>query len=86
MARVYRFGTSISGWRVLWSRINPFVERMDMPTLAANLIRAVRINSIYQIKTEESLADLLIQPYVVQFVSLDFAAYESVAEIGYQMA
>jgi predicted acylesterase/phospholipase RssA len=86
MAQAYQFGASISGWQVLWSRINPFAERMRVPALAANLIRAVRINSIYQIKTKESLADLLIQPDVKHFASLDFAAYEPITEIGYQAA
>jgi predicted acylesterase/phospholipase RssA/CRP-like cAMP-binding protein len=85
-AEAYHFGPSISGWQVLWSRINPFVKRIHVPSLAANLIRAVRINSTYQIKTEQSLADVLIQPDVAQFASLEFAAYESISEIGYQAA
>jgi len=85
-SEAYHFGPSISGWQVLWSRINPFVKRIHVPSLAANLIRAVRINSTYQIKTEQSLADVLIQPDVAQFASLEFAAYESISEIGYQAA
>ncbi len=86
MAQAYQFDASISGWQVLWSRINPFAERMRVPTLAANLVRSVRINSIYQVKTEESRADLLILPEVENFASLDFAAYEPITEIGYQAA
>ncbi len=84
MAEGYEFGTSISGWRVLWSRINPFAKPIQVPSLAANLIRALRINSIYEIKSKQSLPDLLIQPDVAQFAMLEFAAYESITELGYQ--
>lgn len=86
MATGYEFGTSISGWQVLWSRINPFAQRLQVPNLAANLIRALEINSIHQKKSMLEAADLLIEPDVRGFASLDFAAYEAIAEAGYQAA
>jgi predicted acylesterase/phospholipase RssA len=86
MATDYEFGTSISGWQVLWSRINPFAQRLQVPNLAANLIRALEINSIHQKKSMLKVADLLIEPDVKRFASLDFAAYEAIAEVGYQVA
>jgi predicted acylesterase/phospholipase RssA len=86
MATGYEFDTSISGWQVLWSRINPFVQRVQVPNLAANLIRALEINSIHQNKSMLEVADLLIEPDVTRFASLDFAAYEAIAEVGYQAA
>jgi len=85
-AQAYQFGASISGWQVLWSRINPFVKRIRVPTLGANLIRSLEINGVYQIKSKQSLADLLIQPEVKQYPILAFAAYRSIADAGYQVA
>lgn len=82
----YQFGTSVSGWQVLWSRINPFVKRLPVPTLGANLMRSLEVNSVYQIRSQQGLADLLIQPEVKQYQILAFAAYESIAEAGYQAA
>jgi predicted acylesterase/phospholipase RssA/CRP-like cAMP-binding protein len=82
----YEFGTSISGWQVLWSRINPFVKHMHVPTLAANLIRSLEISSVHQIKSQQSFVDVLIQPDVKRFGMLDFADYEAVAQVGYQAA
>jgi predicted acylesterase/phospholipase RssA/CRP-like cAMP-binding protein len=85
MAKAYEFGPSISGWQVLWSRINPFARRIHVPNLAANLVRTLEVDSVYLLKSTQSLADLLIQPDVKQFASLDFAAYESISEIGYEV-
>jgi predicted acylesterase/phospholipase RssA len=86
LTEAYQFGPSISGWQVLWSRINPFIKRIRVPSLAANLVRALEVDSVYLLKSTQSLADLLIQPDVKHFASLDFAAYEPISEIGYTAA
>jgi predicted acylesterase/phospholipase RssA/CRP-like cAMP-binding protein len=86
MMEVYQFGSSISGWQVLWSRINPFVEPSSVPNLAVNLMRSMEISSVYRIKTTETQADILIQPNVVGYGMLDFDCYEPIIEIGYQAA
>jgi predicted acylesterase/phospholipase RssA/CRP-like cAMP-binding protein len=86
MVKEYEFGPSISGWQVLWSRINPFARQIQVPNVAANLVRALEVDSLYLLKSTQSLADLLIQPDVKQFASLDFAAYESISEVGYTVA
>jgi predicted acylesterase/phospholipase RssA/CRP-like cAMP-binding protein len=85
-AEAYHFGTSLSGWQVLWSRVNPFYERIQAPSLAANLVRSLEISSASQIMTGERLADVVIKPDVSQFGMLDFAAYEEISEAGYQAA
>jgi predicted acylesterase/phospholipase RssA/CRP-like cAMP-binding protein len=86
MSTRYEFGPSISGWKVLWSRINPLAERIEVPNLFANLVRALRINSTQQTKSMPGLTDLLIEPDVKEFASLDFGAYQPIAEVGYQEA
>jgi predicted acylesterase/phospholipase RssA len=82
----YQFGPSISGWQILWSRVNPFSEPIHAPALATNLMRSLELSSVHQIKTSETLADILIQPEVKGYAMLDFASYESIIEIGYQAA
>jgi predicted acylesterase/phospholipase RssA/CRP-like cAMP-binding protein len=86
IAKEYEFGPSISGWQVLWGRINPLARQMQVPNVAANLVRALEVDSLYLLKSTQSLADLLIQPDVKGFASLDFAAYEAISEIGYMVA
>jgi predicted acylesterase/phospholipase RssA/CRP-like cAMP-binding protein len=78
------FGESISGWRVLWSRINPFGQRIHVPTLASTMLRTVEVNSLYQRRTVERLADVLIEPDVSDFSFLDFAAYREMEQRGYE--
>jgi predicted acylesterase/phospholipase RssA/CRP-like cAMP-binding protein len=86
MAAAYKFGANLSGWQVLWNRINPFAERMVIPALTANLTRTLELNSVYKVKSEETLADLLIQPDVSKYSSMDYAAYEAIIEAGYREA
>ena len=84
-AQAYRFGSSISGWQVLWNRINPS-KRVQVPTLATSLIRSLEISSVHRIKSQRKFVDVLIQPDVRQFGLLDFSSYESIAEAGYRTA
>ena len=80
------FGESISGWRVLWSRVNPFGRSLRVPTLAGTILRTVEVNSLYQRKAAEQLADVLIEPDVADFNFLDFAAFRELERCGYEAA
>ena len=82
----YEFGPSISGWRVLLRRLNPFVPNMRAPSIYEILIRTMGINTAYRQPLTQHLADVLVQPPVGQFRPLSFAAYETIAELGYQTA
>lgn len=78
------FGDSVSGWRVLWSRVNPFAQPIHVPTLAGTMLRTVEVNSLYHRKVAEQLADLLIEPDMRDFNFLDFAAYREMEQRGYE--
>jgi len=85
-AEAYQFGPSVSGWQVLWRRINPFVEPMRGPSVGHTLVRCQHINSLYHVKEMESLADVLVQPGMSEFSGMDYASYESIIDAGYQAA
>jgi predicted acylesterase/phospholipase RssA len=84
--RNYQFGPSISGWHVLWSKINPFIPSQRVPSIFHTLVRATEINSVYRLPTIEGLANILIEPPVERFRTLDFGAYEEIMEVGYRAA
>ena len=84
-AQAYEFGSSISGWQILWDRIRRS-GRAQVPTIGASLVRSLEISSVHQIKAQQQYVDVLIQPDVRRFGLLDFGAYESIAEVGYQAA
>jgi predicted acylesterase/phospholipase RssA len=84
--RAWDFGPSISGWQVLWSRLNPFAKRMRVPTLFETVTRATVMNSRSRLRSVMDLADLMIEPDTSQFASMDWSAYRPIAEQGYQAA
>lgn len=84
--RYYDFDTSISGWRVLFSRINPFRKPLRSPSLVGTLLRTLEINSVHRAKEEEALADLLIYPDVKAFASTAYDQYADIAAVGYETA
>jgi predicted acylesterase/phospholipase RssA/CRP-like cAMP-binding protein len=84
--RAWDFGPSISGWQVLWSRLNPFVKPMKVPSLTNTLVRALDLNSAYRIHSTQHLADLLIEPQTSQFGIMEWSSYEQLIEAGYQAA
>jgi predicted acylesterase/phospholipase RssA len=57
---------------------------MNVPNIGSTIIRSLEISSVHRVKTEESLADLIIEPEVMHFGTLDFADYEEIIELGYQ--
>ncbi|HQF70749.1 MAG TPA: hypothetical protein PLH39_05665, partial [Promineifilum sp.] len=50
------------------------------------ILRTVEVNSLYQCKAAEQLADVLIEPDVADFNLLDFAAIRALEQRGYEAA
>jgi predicted acylesterase/phospholipase RssA/CRP-like cAMP-binding protein len=84
--RNYRFGPSVSGWDILWRRINPFAQKLRAPSLFGSIMRTVEINDAYRMKSPafQHVADLLIHLPLEQFRTLDFDSYAAIIECGYQ--
>ncbi len=82
----YDFGTSLSGWQVLLSRINPFADRIRIPRIAETLLRATDIKSIERLNEARRSLEVLIEPNVRSISLLDFKSYEQISELGYQEA
>ncbi|MCO5179084.1 MAG: patatin-like phospholipase domain-containing protein [Candidatus Promineofilum sp.] len=80
----YELGESLSGWRVLRNRINPFATRLHVPSLPSIMLRTVEVNSLYHRKEAERLADILIEPDTRGYNFLDFAAYRALEQLGYE--
>lgn len=80
----YELGESLSGWKVLRSRITPFSRSMRIPTLPGILLRTIEVNSLYHRKEAEQLADILIEPDTRDFGFLDFDAYKTLEQRGYE--
>jgi predicted acylesterase/phospholipase RssA len=82
----YRFGPTLSGFRVLWSRISPFGRTVKAPSLLGILTRSTEINSAWRARSEDFRrhADLLVEPALGRFRVLDFDAWEKIRGEGYE--
>jgi predicted acylesterase/phospholipase RssA len=81
--RDYQFDGSVSGWRILASRLNPFSKSIRAPSLIGTVLRSMEINSVYQNRIRRSQAEVVIYPDVKRFSGLDFGAYKPIIEEGY---
>jgi len=82
----FNYGTSLSGWHALASRINPFARKIRIPRLVETLLRSTDIKSIIRLNETKSMLDVLIEPDLSAIPLMEFKSYERVSEIGYKAA
>ncbi|MCE7987704.1 MAG: hypothetical protein DYG89_41600 [Caldilinea sp. CFX5] len=86
----YDFGPSLSGWQLLWQRLNPLAcrngKRLHAPSLMSILLRTQEFHGVQQVRTTQGLADLLIEPPVAHLRIDNFDAYQAVHDLGYAAA
>jgi len=82
----YDFGTSLSGWRVFLSRLNPFGPRIRNPRIAETLLRSTDIKGIGRLNATRAMIDVLVEPDVRDIALLDFKSYTRISDIGYAAA
>lgn len=80
------YETSISGWRLLWQRLNPFARREPVPTLGQIMMRVAIINDAQHIQVARSLADFYMRLELGGYGMLEFGALEPIAQAGYRSA
>ena len=84
--QAYSYGSSLSGWQVFLSRINPFKDPLRAPRIIETLFRSADIKSFQRINETRELLDTLIVPDVKDFALLDFKSYPEISDIGYEEA
>ncbi len=84
--REYDYDTSLSGWKILWSRLNPFSKPLRTPSMLRTLTRASEINGIRTSRQQEALVDLMITPNVKGFSFTDYEKWRELAQVGYDAA
>jgi len=82
----YNFGPSLSGWQVLFSRLNPFAAEIKAPTLIDIVGGIVHSNNRYRLNEVWRSADLLIRVPVEAYGLLEFEKYAELIETGYTAA
>lgn len=85
-SRQYNFGPAVSGWQVLWSKVNPRGEPMQVPALMSLLIRSATLNSDYLTRLARQQSDVLIEPDISPYGTLEFEKYAEIIEVGHREA
>src|SRR5262249_2124290 len=87
MQHEHPYRDSISGWRILWSRLNPFTQTLAVPNIAAVLQRSAELASV--VMQREALLrgiDLYIRIPVQRFGMLDFHQASDIIAAGHRAA
>ena len=82
----YNYGTSLSGWQALFSKINPFARKIRIPRLVETLLRSTDIKSIIRLNETKSMLDVLVEPDVSGIPLMEFKSYKAISKIGYDAA
>ena len=77
------FGPYLSGWQLLWQRLNPFAQAPDIPSLGATILRSSLLSSAQALDEAKAMADIYIYPPVEKYGTLEFEALEAIVDIGY---
>jgi len=77
-------GETLSGWRILRSRLNPFETALQVPSLFEVLYRTATLSSELMSKVTQQLADILLVPPLERFGTLSFDQIDEIIAVGYR--
>jgi predicted acylesterase/phospholipase RssA/CRP-like cAMP-binding protein len=77
------YGLGLSGWRVLWNKLNPAGPSQRIPSILEILMRTVELGSIYQQQQTGSGASLYLRPPLERYRLFDYRRGPEIAETAY---
>ena len=77
---------TVSGWKLLWQRLNPFSKPPDIPNILEILYRTTTVGGIGAIESAKAAADFCFEPPVAGFGVFEWRAAEAIIEAGYRDA
>ena len=77
-------GDSLSGWDIIFSKMNPLADKVKMPSLPTIMQRSAEIGAVQNLRgVVDQLADLYISMPVETFDILGFRSAEKISKVGY---
>ncbi|KAM8828390.1 patatin-like phospholipase domain-containing protein 7 [Spinachia spinachia] len=79
------YGDSLSGWWLLWKRLNPLAEKVMVLNMAEIQTRLAYVCCVRQLESVKS-SDYCeyIRPPIDRYRTLEFGKFDEIAEVGYQ--
>lgn len=78
--------THLSGWQVLWQRINPFAKSFKVPTMGETMMQIVVLSNRQNSNETRDMADFYMRLPVKGHSMLEFEALDAIVASGYEGA
>uniref|UniRef100_A0A8C2SSC8 lysophospholipase n=2 Tax=Coturnix japonica TaxID=93934 RepID=A0A8C2SSC8_COTJA len=79
------YGDSLSGWWLLWKRLNPWAEKVKVPDMAEIQSRLAYVSCVRQLEmVKNSDYCEYIRPPIDRFKTMDFGKFDEIYDVGYQ--
>uniref|UniRef100_A0A3Q3JCE3 Patatin-like phospholipase domain containing 6 n=1 Tax=Monopterus albus TaxID=43700 RepID=A0A3Q3JCE3_MONAL len=79
------YGDCLSGWWLLWKRLNPWAEKVKVPDMAEIQSRLAYVSCVRQLElVKKSAYCEYIRPPIDRFKTMDFGKFDEIYDVGYQ--
>ncbi|XP_063051919.1 patatin-like phospholipase domain-containing protein 6 isoform X4 [Engraulis encrasicolus] len=79
------YGDSLSGFWLLWKRINPWAEKVKVPDMAEIQSRLAYVSCVRQLEVVKKSAYCeYIRPPIDRFKTMDFGKFDEIYDVGFQ--
>lgn len=83
IGKVENYGPGLSGWKILYNRLNPFSQKMNVPNIFGILMRTAMLRSVHQAEVSKTIADFYLSPPLENYGLMEFKSFEKIIEVGY---
>ncbi|CAI9562347.1 unnamed protein product, partial [Staurois parvus] len=81
----YNYGDSLSGWWLLWNRLNPWAAKVKVPDMAELQSRLSYVSCVHQLqRVKHSGYCEYLCPPVQRFSTTEFRRFQEVFDVGYE--
>ncbi|XP_014394068.1 PREDICTED: neuropathy target esterase [Myotis brandtii] len=79
------YGDSLSGWWLLWKRLNPWTDKIKVPDMAEIQSRLAYVSCVRQLEVVKSSSYCeYLRPPIDCFKTMDFGKFDQIYDVGYQ--
>ncbi|XP_077460480.1 patatin-like phospholipase domain-containing protein 6 isoform X4 [Stigmatopora argus] len=79
------YGDCLSGWWLLWKRINPWSKKVKVPDMAEIQSRLAYVSCVRQLEVVKKSAYCeYIRPPIDRFKTMDFGKFDEIYDVGFQ--
>ncbi|KAI2664770.1 Patatin-like phospholipase domain-containing protein 7 [Labeo rohita] len=79
------YGDSLSGWWLLWKRLNPLTQKVKVLNMAEIQTRLAYVCSVRQLEmVKDSDYCEYLRPPIDRYGTLDFGKFDEIADVGFQ--